>query len=66
MSVFPVQRSSDGEDPRFTYGLALDVARVLASHGYPDLTNPAVARGGDLVNLQDALFLFIYGPKEKL
>lgn len=65
MSVFPVQPAAEGADDRFTYGLVWDVARVLADHGFPDLTNPAVARGGDFVELQQALFRFIYvGPKE--
>lgn len=65
MSVYPVQPAGEDADDRFTFGLVLDVARVLASHGFPDLTNPAVARGGDFVDLQQALFRFIYvGPEE--
>ena len=42
-------------DRRFTFGLTIDVARVLADHGYPPITV-----GGDLVALQQALFGFLY------
>ncbi|MEV8510822.1 hypothetical protein [Dactylosporangium sp. NPDC051484] len=63
-TVFPVKPQDGDGDPRFTFGLVLDVAKVLAAHGYPDLSNPAVARGGDLVDLQLALYRFIYGDKE--
>lgn len=64
--VFPVKPQGGG-DPRFTFGLTLDVAKILAEHGYPDLTDPAVARGGDFVELQQALYRFIYvGPEESL
>jgi hypothetical protein len=44
-------------DSRFTFGLTIDVARVLADHGYPPIT-----AGGDLVALQQALFGFLYAP----
>lgn len=54
--VYPVARSGRGGDARFTYGLALDVAAVLARHGYPP-----VRAGADLVRLQQALFELIYG-----
>jgi hypothetical protein len=43
-------------DPRFTLGLVLDVARVLEQHGYPP-----IAKGRELVDLQVALFRFLYG-----
>jgi hypothetical protein len=46
----------DGGDARFTVGLAVDVAAVLAGHGYP-----ALSRGADLVRVQLALFRLIYG-----
>ncbi len=65
MSAYPVQPLGEDNDPRFTFGLVLDVARVLASHGFPDLTDPAVARGGDLVDLQQTLFRFIYTSREE-
>ena len=56
--VYPVPKPPEGDtDPRFTYGLMFDVARVLVEHGYPPVT-----AGGDLVELQQALFRFCYGP----
>lgn len=45
-------------DPRFTFGLILDVADVLTRHGYPPLSDD----GMDHVDLQQALFRFLYGP----
>jgi hypothetical protein len=42
-------------DQRFTFGLVHDVAVVLAEHGFP-----SVVAGGDWVELQQALFGFIY------
>jgi hypothetical protein len=51
--VYPLPLTDD--DQRFTFGLVHDVAEVLAGHGYP----PLVA-GGDLVELQQALFRFLY------
>ncbi|RSM58953.1 hypothetical protein DMH03_23935 [Amycolatopsis sp. WAC 01376] len=42
-------------DPRFTFGLVLDVAAVLTAHGYPPL-----AGGAEHVDLQQALFRFLY------
>ena len=44
-----------GEDPRFTFGLSVDVAKVLEQHGYPPVT-----AGRDLVDLQQALYRFLY------
>ena len=41
--------------PRFTFGLVLDVADVLERHGYPP-----VQTGRDLVDLQQALYRFLY------
>ncbi|WP_240742253.1 hypothetical protein [Micromonospora zingiberis] len=35
---YPIPRPAD--DPRFTFGLALDVAQVLAAHGYPSIDEP--------------------------
>jgi hypothetical protein len=49
--VYPVARPVDGDDARFTYGLAMDVAAVLAHHG-----NPPVRTGRDLLRVQRALF----------
>jgi hypothetical protein len=59
--AYPIPRpSTDGEasgDARFTTGLAFDVAKILARHGYPPLRT-----GADLVRLQRALFTLIYQP----
>ena len=44
-----------GDDPRFTLGLVLDVARVLEQHGYPP-----VKAGLDLADLQQSLYGFLY------
>lgn len=53
---YPIRPASD--DPRFTLGLTLDVAAVLERHGYPK-----VAAGLDVVDLQQALYRFLYvGP----
>jgi hypothetical protein len=49
---YPLARPA--EDPRFTFGLTMAVAEVLTDRGYPALT------GGDLVELQQALFRFLY------
>lgn len=56
-TTYPLPRPQNSdEDARFTFGLALDVAEVLAKHGYP----PAVGR--DAVALMRRLEEFIYGP----
>lgn len=56
--AYPVTRPGGGDsDARFTFGLALDVGEVLEAHGYPPVSN-----GHDFVELQAALFRFIYGP----
>lgn len=52
---YPLPRTAD--DPRFTFGLILDVAEVLTRHGYP----PLGKEGKDYVRLQQALFGFCYG-----
>ena len=51
--VYPMPAPED--DPRFTIGLVLDVAKVLEQHGYPP-----VRAGLDIVDLQQALFRFLY------
>jgi hypothetical protein len=53
--AYPLARPVNGSDARFSVGLALDVAAVLARHGYPPLRD-----GADLVRLQQALFSLIY------
>lgn len=52
---YPIARPGDGSDDRFTIGLTLDVAAVLARHNYPPLRT-----GADLTRLQQALFTLIY------
>ena len=55
--VYPLGRVRGG-DARFTFGLALDVAAVLARHGYPP-----VRAAEDLIRVQQSLFELIYGPR---
>jgi len=47
------------DDPRFSFGLLYDAAKMLEAHGYPMPT------GDDLVELQLALFRFLYAEPEK-
>lgn len=58
--VYPVQPQDGDDDSRFTHGLLFDVARVIESHGYPK-----VATGRDLLELQQALYRFLYTKDEK-
>jgi hypothetical protein len=51
--IYPLPATTD--DPRFTYGLLSDVARLLARHGSDMPTD-----GRDLLELQGALFGFLY------
>lgn len=53
---YPISPAPDN-DQRFTFGLAKDVADVLEAHGYPEITG-----GRDFLDLQQALFRFLYGP----
>lgn len=55
---YPLPRPAEA-DPRFSFGLAFDVARVIEQHGYPPVT-----AGADLVELQQALFVFLYADPE--
>ncbi|MET8697353.1 hypothetical protein ABZW10_00535 [Kitasatospora sp. NPDC004723] len=55
--AYPLPAPDD--DPRFTLGLVLDAATVLEGHGYPP-----IASGADLLNLRQALFRFLYRPKD--
>lgn len=50
------------DDARFTIGLTEDVARVLEKHGYPPVVDAGDAR--EFVNLQQALFAFLYKDRE--
>lgn len=57
--AYPLPRRPEG-DPRFTFGLIRDVAKVLADHGYPPIVS-----GADHVDLQQALFGFIYARSDQ-
>jgi hypothetical protein len=46
-------------DPRFTYGLILDIADVLTAHGYPP---PESSNWADLMS---AVFGFLYQPEQE-
>jgi hypothetical protein len=52
---YPIAGPGNGSDDRFTIGLALDVAAVLARHNYPPPDT-----GADLTRLRLALFNLIY------
>jgi hypothetical protein len=56
--LYPLPRPA--ADDRFTFGLLIDVLDVLETHGYP---RPAA--GGDLVELQLALFRFLYDTADR-
>ncbi len=55
---YPLPKPED--DDRFTFGLAADVADVLERHGYPK-----IQAGRDLMELQLALFGFLYEKPEQ-
>lgn len=57
---YPIPRPEHGDDPRFTIGLAIDVAAVLHRWGYPPITT-----GHDFIRLQQALFTCIYQEKSR-
>jgi hypothetical protein len=57
--AYPLPRPANSADPRFSLGLALDVAAILPRHGYPALT-----AAEDLLRLQLALFRLIYQEKD--
>jgi hypothetical protein len=59
--IYPLGHPESGDDARFTVGLVLDVADVLAKHGYPDLVS--ATSGADFLHVQDVLYQFIYGPE---
>lgn len=50
--TYPLPAPTD--DPRFSFGLLLEVAAALTAAGYPELT------ATDLVELQQALLRFLY------
>ncbi|MFD1044500.1 hypothetical protein ACFQ1S_02295 [Kibdelosporangium lantanae] len=59
--IYPLGHPESGSDSRFTIGLVLDVADVLAKHGYPDIF--AAKSATDYLQVRAALFQFIYGPE---
>jgi hypothetical protein len=45
--AYPIRRPDRGADDRFTIGLTIDIATVLARHGFPPITTGAdLLRGG--------------------
>ncbi len=57
--LYPVVPAEGDDDPRFTFGLIFDVALVIEDYGYPPIRS-----GLDLVDLELALFRFLYSPRE--
>ncbi len=51
--TYPLPAPED--DRRFTFGLILDVGKVLHTHGYPKITS-----GDDYAALHQTLFRFLY------
>jgi hypothetical protein len=58
VSTTPAPGRPDG-DPPFTIGLAVDVTKVIADHGYPPL-----AEGRDLLELEEHLFHLLHGREQ--
>lgn len=54
---YPVPEPEQGNDPRFTFGLVIEVAAVLERHGYPAIGSDNI---DDHVELSQALFRFLY------
>lgn len=52
--AYPLPRPA-GNDPRFTFGLLLDVVKTIEAHGFPPVGN-----SGDLADLNLALYRFLY------
>ena len=59
-AAYPLPRPARGDDARFCLGLAIDIAKVLTSYGYPPINT-----GADLVHWQQALFRAIYARPEE-
>jgi hypothetical protein len=60
---YPVKPLEGGDDSRFTFGLVLEVAEVLARHGYPSPADPDCA--ADFVDLRQTLFRFLYSQDRR-
>ncbi|WP_181785604.1 hypothetical protein [Streptomyces phytophilus] len=54
---YPIPPQPD-DDPRFSFGLIWDVARLLEQHGYPPID------GDDFVDLRQALYRFLYTDRD--
>lgn len=57
--AYPIPHPESGEDPRFNFGLILDVGKVLEDHGFPPV------KGTDHVDLMMALYRFVYPSAER-
>ncbi|WP_035797982.1 hypothetical protein [Kitasatospora mediocidica] len=57
--AYPVPQP-DHNDPRFSNGLLLDVARRIEAAGFPPITT-----GRDLVRLMEALYAFCYSTDRR-
>jgi hypothetical protein len=53
---YPIRPEDGQAKTLFTIGLTIDVARVLKAHGFPEVTD-----GPDFVDLEQALFRFVFG-----
>jgi len=58
--AYPLPHPESGNDPRFTFGLIHDVAKVLETHGFPPVRN-----GSDHVDLMTALFGFVFASEAR-
>ncbi|MFF4751770.1 DUF6284 family protein [Streptomyces sp. NPDC002514] len=56
---YPLPPPAAGDDPRFSFGLLVDVTKVLEEHAYPPVT-----AGRDLLELQLALFRYLYAAEQ--
>ena len=50
--TYPLARAAS--DERFSFGLTYDIAKVIEAAGYPPV------RGADIIELQQALYRFLY------
>lgn len=56
--VYPLSCPA-ADDPRFTFGFVIEVAKAITKAGYPPFES-----GLDLVRLQQALFQMIYARED--
>ncbi len=57
---YPVPQPESGDDPRFSFGLLVDVAHRIEAAGFPPIDS-----GRDLVRLSQALYRFCYSMDER-